>query len=505
MFPITVDQLAQLLGASSHPLETHALSFPQFVDVGEEALEDIDGPSDGQPSHQHTGDQIVSGATIDSRSIAASSSAFTASSAPAFFAIAGEKTHGVTFASDALRNGAACVVTDRAIAGRDRLDACVLHVPSSVHALQTLGHWNRRQFNGLCVGITGSVGKTTTRQMIHDVLKLQFSGIQSPRNFNNELGVPLTLCELQPDHDFCIVEMGACRRGDIAALATLAEPEFGVVTRVAPAHVSSMGSIEGIRQTKQELIESLPAHGHAFLNADDPMVRSMTSVCQSDVTLFGTSSDADVRAEEISFCNGVSRFRVDDVSFQLHGGTHLITSALAAISIGRLTGIATSQMAEAINSFRPDVGRGRVVATTPWTVVDDSYNASPASVAACIQNLSDWSLSSRRILVLGDMLELGDESQTMHRNVGRLIAQSSIAHTLVFGSHSDTVASAARQAGLAQNRVSVFRDMETLKLVLDCILRDGDIVWIKGSRSVAMERVVQHLLATSAPTLLRAA
>jgi UDP-N-acetylmuramoyl-tripeptide--D-alanyl-D-alanine ligase len=505
MFPITVDQLAQLLGASSHPLETHALSFPQLRDVGEETLEDTDCPSDGRLSNRHTRNQIISGATIDSRSIAASSSAFAATSAPVFFAIAGEKTHGVTFASDALRNGAACVVTDRPISGSDRLDASVLHVPSSVHALQTLGHWNRRQFNGLCVGITGSVGKTTTRQMIHDVLKLQFKGVQSPRNFNNELGVPLTLCELQADHDFCVVEMGAGRRGDIAALATLAEPEFGVVTRVAPAHLSSMGSIEGIRQTKQELIESLPARGHAFLNADDPLVRSMTSVCRSDVTLFGTCSDADVQAREISFRSGITQFVIDGVSFHLHGGSHLITSALAAISIGRLTGIATTQIAEAVDSFRPDVGRGRVVATSPWTVIDDSYNASPASVAACIQNLSAWSTSAHRILVLGDMLELGDESEAMHRDVGRLIAQSSIAHTLVFGSHADTVASSARQSGLPQNRVSVFRDMETLKLVLDCLLRNGDIVWIKGSRGVAMEHVVQHLLATSAPTLLRAA
>lgn len=503
MFPITVDQLAQLLGATTHPQETREFNYPQLRDVSEDADEDSHDLIDG-----HGRNRLVSGAAIDSRAVAEPSS-----SSSAFFAVAGEKTHGVHFAIDAIKNGASCVVTDRPLPDspnphlgrRLRNDARILHVPSSIHALQALGHWNRQQFNGLCVGVTGSVGKTTTRQMIHDVLKLQFSGVQSARNFNNELGVPLTLCELRPDHDFCVVEMGAGRRGDIAALATLAQPEFGVVTRVAPAHLSSMGSIEGIRETKQELIESLPAHGHAFLNADDLLVRSMASVCRSAVTMFGISSDADVQAREISFRNGITHFVVDGVSFRLHGGTHLITSALAAISVGRLTGIATTRIEEAIDSFRPDVGRGRVVATAPWTVVDDSYNASPASVAACIQNLSAWSTSAHRILVLGDMLELGDESEAMHRDVGRLIAQSSITHTLVFGSHADTVASSARESGLAQNRVSVFRDMETLKLVLDCLLRDGDIVWIKGSRSVAMERVVQHLLATSAPTFLRAA
>ena len=503
MFPITVDQLAQLLGASSNSMTPSALGVPQLSDVSEEALDGFEEIACGSPS--------ISAATIDSRSLSGQLPCTT--SAPAFFAIAGEKTHGAAFAIDALSNGAACVVTDRPITeaagrpsfGRRRRDACILQVPSSVDALQTLGQWNRQQFAGLTVGITGSVGKTTTRQMIHNVLMRQFSGLQSPRNFNNELGVPLTLCDLKPDHDFCVVEMGAGQAGDIAALARLAEPEFGVVTRVSAAHLASFGTIDAVRRTKQELVEALPSHGHAFLNADDPLVRSMANVCRSEVTLFGSSSDADIRADQICFRNGLTRFAVDGVPFVLRGGTHLVTSALAATAVGRVTGIGLTEIADAIEAFQPDAGRGRIVATSPWTVIDDTYNASPASVAACVHNLASWSTTSRRILVLGDMLELGEQTELLHFDAGRLIAEAGVTHTLLFGQFADIVAAGAKQQGLSQNRLSVFRDMETLTLVLDCLLRNGDVIWVKGSRSVAMERVIQHLLSSIAPSHLRAA
>lgn len=506
MFPITVDQLAQLLGASSSPMTPSSLSVPQLRDVGEETLDGFDRFDESSRLSP-----LISAATIDTRTLPGFVP--NAPSAPAFFAIPGEKTHGAAFAFDALSHGAACVVTDRPITPVSRglsvrtrrRDPCILEVPSSVDALQTLGQWNRQQFAGLTIGITGSVGKTTTRQMIHNVLMRQFSGLQSPRNFNNEVGVPLTLCDLQPDHDFCVVEMGAGQAGDIAALARLAEPEFGVVTRVAPAHLASFGTIDDVRRTKQELIESLPAHGHAFLNADDPLVRSMANACRSEVTLFGATSDADIRADQISFRSGLTRFAVDGVPFVLRGGPHLVTCALAAAAVGRVTGISLTEIADAIEAFQPDAGRGRVVATSPWTVIDDSYNASPASVAACVGSLASWSTTSRRILVLGDMLELGDQTESLHFDAGRLIAQAGIAHTLLFGQFADIVAAGAKEHGLCQNRLSVFRDMETLKLVLDCLLRDGDVIWIKGSRSVAMERVVQHLLTCIAPSHLRAA
>ncbi len=343
MFPLTVEQLAQLLGASTHPPKPRELSFPQLRDVGEETLDESDIRSTGgSPA------SIVSGASIDSRAITARSS-----SGPAFFAVAGEKTHGINFAADALRNGAACVVTDQPL---PRQTASMFFVKATPEFFMCprhtcpadARHWNRRQYEGLMIGVTGSVGKTTTRQMIHAVLSQQFSGLQSPRNFNNELGVPLTLCELTADHDFCVLEMGAGRCGDIAALATLAEPEFGVVTRVAPAHLASMGSIDGVRRTKRELIESLPTHGHAFLNADDPLVRSMTDVARANVTLFGLAADADVRADQVTYRNGVTQFRIDNVPFRLSGGTHLLTSALAAAAIGRVTGVNLTQIADAI-------------------------------------------------------------------------------------------------------------------------------------------------------------
>lgn len=438
----------------------------------------------------------IHGVSIDSRAVRPGD---------AFFALPGTRTHGVRFASDALKAGAVCVVSCQPAglvpfvaegvtsSEREQVGSRILLVPDSHRALQQLAAWNRQQSEALMIGVTGSVGKTTTRQMIASVLSVGFHGLQSPHNFNNEIGLPLTLCQLTARHEFAALELGAGQQGDISFLCEMARPEMAVVTRVAPCHIETFGSVEQIRQTKQELVESIDEQGTVFLNADDPMVRSMERVARGRVAWFGVSNDADFRAEEVTCRDGETEFRCLGSRFRFHGPCHLVTSAVAAIAVGSTVGLTVQQMADGLMLFRPDSGRGQIRITLPWVVIDESYNASPASVHAAIESLRGWK-NRRRILVLGDMLELGDSAADLHREVARSLVNAEIDHTLFCGAFADEFASAALASGLALNRISAFHEKATLMPVLECVLSPGDVVCVKGSRSTHMEEVIQWLM-----------
>ena len=469
---------------------TYPLSISQLVEIVNGVLTD-----------SACGHDQITGGCIDSRK---------ANRGECFFAVAGHKTHGVLFADQAMDRGAACVVTDftasrstpatqnfatPAFVAIDsaETDGRIIRVANSLVALQAFGRWNRRQSNALVIGITGSVGKTTTRQMISQVLGSKFSGIQSPHNYNNELGVPLSLLQISPVHDYAVLELAAGQPGDIAMLADMARPEFAVVTRVAATHLDSFGSLEAIRRTKMELPTAVGADGTVFLNADDPAVRSMAESSSAAAILYGTTIDAAFRATSIVSRDGIFEFKVEGQPYQIQGGLHLVTSATAAIAVGRVAGLSFSEIAEGLRAYQPDAGRGRIVRRNPWTVIDETYNASPASVLAAIQTLTDFVSARRRILVLGDMLELGEQAAAFHREIGRALRESRIDHAIIFGAFADEVASGAMSAGVSSNRLSVFRDMTTLNFMLDCLLTPGDAVLVKGSRSMHMERVVESL------------
>jgi len=457
--------------------------------------------------------QRVAGGCIDSRTITTDD---------CFFALSGNRTHGVLFADQAIARGAVCVVTDSAaspsntthiapampsLAALDsaETDGRIIRVADSVVALQLLARWNRQQSGALIVGVTGSVGKTTTRQMITQVLASCFSGVQSQHNYNNELGVPLSLLQLKPEHDFAVLELAAGKIGDIAFLAEMVRPEFAVVTRVAATHLESFGDLDTVRLAKMELPAAVTAGGTVFLNADDAAVLSMSQSTSASIVLFGTIAAADFRATSIHSRDGICQFKVDGQSFQVQGGAHLVTGAVAAIAVGRVAGLGTSEIAEGLANYQPDAGRGRIVQRQPWLVIDETYNASPASVLAAIQTLSDCVTARRRILVLGDMLELGSQAIHFHRAVGRALENSQIDHTLIFGEFADAVAAGAIAAGVSTNRLSVFRDIATLSVMLDCVLTHGDAVLVKGSRSMRMERVITSLRATEIPARRSAA
>ncbi len=460
MFPCTVKTLSELCGVAA--------------------------PSDEVASAN------IRGVTIDSRSI---------QPGDVFFAMPGSRVHGVQFADQALAAGAVCVVSDQPLSDQPLLDHAttitgrsrLLIVHDVQETLQRLSAWNRSQSTALTIGVTGSVGKTTARQMIAAVLSPHFNGLQSPRNYNNEIGLPLTLCELNLAHEFAVLELGAGKPGDISFLCKLAQPEIAVITKVAPCHLESFGTVDNIRRTKQELVESVDQNGTILLNADDPLVRSMQTVAKGQVVLFGTSIDADVRAGDVLFVDGSTQFSSHGYRFRFEGPPQLLTCGLAAIAVGRTLGLSDRQIAEALSQFRPDAGRGRIRMTSPWTLIDETYNASPASVLATIESLKAWK-GRRRILVLGDMMELGPDAAKLHREVAESLVHSGIHHTLFCGEFAATFASAALTAGLPLNRISAFNDKSTLIPMLECLISPGDVICIKGSRSTRMEIVVESLL-----------
>jgi UDP-N-acetylmuramoyl-tripeptide--D-alanyl-D-alanine ligase len=429
-------------------------------------------------------DTRTRGAVIDSRQVQPDD---------LFFAMPGSSGHGSHYAAAALQAGAAAVVSDRPPEHDADTSRWLMH-EQPLAALQALGRWNRDQSDALVVGITGSVGKTTTRQMISCVLEACGQGIQSQANYNNHLGVPLTLARLHEEHDWAVVEIGASAVGEIAQLAALARPEFAVVTRVAPAHVEGFGSMQDIRRAKQELAEAVPRGGTVFLNADDPAVAGMCHATCANVVFFGETQAADVVATEVSWCANRLTFRSAGQRFEVAApGRQFLTCAVAAVAIGREVGLRNSEIADQLAQFQIPRGRGSVSRIGGITVVDDSYNASPLSVAAAIKTASQTWPQGRRILVLGDMLELGEMEDAAHRVVGRQLAAEQIDHALLIGRCAQLVAAEALSSGASPGAISVFRDLSVLQAMLDCILCAGDLLVIKGSRGIGLERLIPFL------------
>ncbi len=409
-----------------------------------------------------------------------------------FWALPGTTLNGHDFVGEAYRRGAACCVVQEsrpAFAGRPQIV-----VSDSLQALADFAGWYRQSREAMVIGITGSVGKTTTRHMLHAVLSARFAGSQSPANFNNHVGVPLSLLEIEPQHEFAVIEMGASGIGEIARLAAIARPEVAIVTAVAPAHLGPFGSIDAIARTKGELVESLPAHGLAVLNGDDPRVRQMASRTAARVILVGEGLDNDVRADRIQVENDRLTFTVGGRDFLLRAaGRHFVLSALACVAVAREIGLTDSEIAAGLEAFRPVAGRCRPLQIGPWTLLDDTYNSSPRAAAAACQLLGDWRTSAHKWFVLGDMLELGSDSSRLHRELGIAAANSRPDGIIACGQFAADVAAGARDAGFDCGRLAVCRDLSLVMLHLDCWLSPGDVVLVKGSRGMRMESVIAEL------------
>ena len=409
-----------------------------------------------------------------------------------FWALAGPNHDGADFAGEALRRGASGVVSGRAIEAP--ADRWVLNVNGTLEALQRWAARNRRQFTGSVIAVTGSVGKTTTRQMIHTVLKARLSGSASPRNYNNHVGLPLSMLQIDSRDDYAVLELGASSQGEIAALADLCRPEIGVITHVGDAHLGGFGSRLGVVEAKAELLAALPADGHAVLG-DDPWLRRFARRCEAPITWVGRGTECDVMASEVEFSGGRLGFRVADCPFSVPvWGRHHLNSALVAVAVGRIMGFDLEETARALKDFDPLPMRCEVIQIRGATIINDTYNSSPMAMQAALELLRDFDTEGRRIIVCGDMGELGEESVMLHRRLGNQVVTVCGADLLIAcGRFAGDVVAAARAAGMPRIRSIPCATPEDSLPYLGQTILPGDVVLVKGSRALAMERVVEAM------------
>jgi len=415
-----------------------------------------------------------------------------------FWAIRGERHDGHDYIGDALARGAAGVVVEK-----EKCEPCLgpaIIVPETLSALQNFAAAHRAKSDAAVIGVTGSFGKTTTRELIFSVLAAGHSGTRSPWNYNNHVGVPLSLLDIDDGHEFAVIEMGASACGEIRDLCELAAPEIGVITGIGPAHLDGFGDLNGVISAKSELLQSLPSGGFAVLNGDDPAVRQMARHAACPVIFVGEQEHNDVKVHRIEHALSSSgsghsvRFRVADDSYELPVlGRHHVQLASTAIVIGREIGLSPAIIAEGLANFQPIPGRCRWERLGDWHVIDDSYNANPASMKAACALLRDWPGSGRRILVAGDMRELGTETITAHIDAGRYAAESEIDHVIAHGDFARHLVGGACEAGMDAGRLADCESLAAVFTVLDCWLEPGDVVLVKGSRSMRMERVVEWI------------
>jgi UDP-N-acetylmuramoyl-tripeptide--D-alanyl-D-alanine ligase len=418
-----------------------------------------------------------------------------------FAAFRGQKHDGHRFVLQAFAHGAAGALVDRLPPGEDWAapewsGPPVVLVEDTGEALQRLANSWRRKHNTQVVGVTGSVGKTTTKELIASLLSRRYSVLRTPANLNTEIGVPITLMQLERSHKIAVLEMAMLDMGEIARLARIAEPNIGVVTNVQPVHLQRLGTIERIAQAKSELVQALPAGGLAVLNADDHRVAEMASLTRADVRTYGLSPRADVWADDIQShgLRGIE-FTVHQGSRKLHAkmgvlGTHTVHSALAAVLVAVHLGMAFEEavggLMEVEKGIRLVVGQG----IRGSTVLDDTYNANPQSTLAALNLLAE--MDGRKVAVLGDMLELGSYEEEGHRLVGRragLVAD----WLLTVGARARWIAEEAQHHGRRALVVESFEARNEAVARLHSGLRPGDFVLVKGSRGMELDEIVSAI------------
>jgi UDP-N-acetylmuramoyl-tripeptide--D-alanyl-D-alanine ligase len=447
--------------------------------------------------------QIITDIVIDSRCAVPGS---------LFVAFAGEKTDGHDFVGDAFSRGSVAALVERPVPGDHctvdlsqptipasladlTLPVCFL-VGDTLTAIQELAAFWRRRFTPRVIGITGSVGKTTTKELVHAVLDTRYRTLKSEGNLNNEIGLPLTLLRLDGAFERVVVEMGMYARGEISTLARIARPQVGVVTNVGPVHLERLGSIQAIADAKAELVEALPADGVAILNQDEPLVRAMAARTAARVFTYGLSPAADLWADRIE---GVG---LEGIRFTLHYrdetvhirapllGRHSVHTALRAAAVGLVEGLDWSDIISGLRSDSPQLRLVVVNGPNESLLLDDTYNASPASTIAALNLLAE--LEQRRVAVLGDMLELGSYEETGHRLVGRRVAD--VADLLItVGSLGQIIAEEALATGMPPDKVVILADATVAVETVPGLVRQRDMVLIKGSRGVGLDRLVDSL------------
>jgi UDP-N-acetylmuramoyl-tripeptide--D-alanyl-D-alanine ligase len=427
---------------------------------------------------------VATGWSVDSRTLLAGD---------LYFALRGASQDGHGFVADAIRKGAAGVVVDREMPGVRN----AIVVKDTLAALQSLAQWARLRWGGQVIGITGSAGKTTTKDAIAHLLSAELPVGKTVGNFNNHVGLPLSILRLPDDCRYAALEMGMNHAGEIRDLAAIARPNVGAVTNVGYAHAENFDGVDGVAAAKRELIEALGPDGVAVLNADDERVARFARAHRGRTVTFGFSVAADVRGSKLQLAPDRSRFEVDGVQFDIPlAGRHGAMNALAAIAVAGVYGIPPERLTERARSLAPGKMRGQRLEIGGVTILNDCYNSNPEAARAMVDVLGATP-ARRRIAVLGEMLELGPLAEPLHREVGSYVAGRGIDVLIGIRGASRHMVDEAVRAGMS-GAAYFFEDPPAAGDFLRKETREGDAVLFKGSRGVAVEKAMERLLESEA-------
>ena len=419
-----------------------------------------------------------------------------------FLALKGERYDGHNFLTNAINAGAVGVIVESDITiARELLDnnLVVINVSSTLKALGDLASWWRKQWGGKVIAITGSNGKSTTKEMAASILSLKVNTMKSPGNFNNLIGLPLTILMLQEHHKLAVLEMGMNMAGEIARLTQVADPDIGLITNVERAHLESLGNLNGVMRAKGELLRVMSKESTAILNGDDEVYEQLASTFQGQILSFGLGKTNKVRAENIKKIGDYAQA----FNIYLNGkripvrinypGLHNVLNALSGAAIAFCLSISNELIAQGLGSFRPLKGRFNFIDLNgDIRIIDDTYNSNPFSLRAALQTIKGLAGKKQNLVIgLGEMMELGKESSKYHFDAGQLVADMGARYLVVLGEHGHEVIEGACQGGMDRKQTHITTTHAEMSDSIKVNIRKGDILFMKGSRKVALDKVVE--------------
>jgi len=437
------------------------------------------------PSHEI---QEVTGVSTDSR---------TTKSGDCFFAITGENLDGHDYVSDAFDNGAVCAVVSKDTDSKKLTDHCILMVDDTIKALGQLAANYRKLCNFKVIAITGSVGKTTTRQIVYHVLSRHYNCCQAPKNFNNNIGLPLTLLGADPMHEIIIAELAANHPSEIEYLTEIARPNLALITNVHLAHLEGLGNIETIAAEKLSIAKGLPPNGTLIINAElVKWLNHQLPVTDYQIITFGKPDESDIKAKNITYSPKQSRFTINDTEVLLPlPGAGNVESALAAFSVCSRFGININDFAQAVKTLHAVPMRTELLQIGTLTVLNDCYNANPASMKNALDILANLGSAENRRLVFicSDMAELGRQAQTLHEQLGAHVPKANVRLLLTIGNFANITTKSAKKSAKYNLQTKSFEDTASACNNLHDYIKDDDIILVKGSRIAKLETVIEKI------------
>jgi UDP-N-acetylmuramoyl-tripeptide--D-alanyl-D-alanine ligase len=413
-----------------------------------------------------------------------------------FVALQGKKYDGHAFIPQAIEKGASGLLVSRDT-GITPSGVLVVEVKDTLEALGRLARYYKEKLPVKIVAVTGSNGKTSTKEMLHHLLSHSFTMVSTPGNYNNFVGVPLSLFQLEPYHELAVIEMGTSAPGEIRWLSWIARPEIGVITNVSEAHLEGLGDVEGVAMAKAELLENVVSGGHLVFNADNPWCQGMARTFPGRVTSFGLGEGSHIKGSELKEHEGGTSFVVNGRHkvYLRVPGLHNVYNALAALAVGYCLGLNLEELSLKLGDFCLPPMRMERHQIGEIAIINDAYNANPASMAAALAEFSRMDVSGQRCLICGDMAELGKEAVRLHMELGEMIARASVDLLLVIGCFATEIASAARRAGMGEWQIKICNNQDEVCQTAMSHLKKGDALLIKGSRCMRLEEVFNRLKA----------